>query len=95
MHAWNLRVPIQVSLEDKRFSYYIIKTFKLSNGENGLSRPFSSWQLLNLSSLKVLFSTNYAWIVQLDSIGKHNIYEVNCLFLIQFLESLVVFPLVL
>ena len=51
MHAWNLRVPIQVSLEEKSFSYYIIKTFKLSNGENGLSMPFSSWQLLNLSSM--------------------------------------------
>ena len=47
----NLRVPIQVSLEDKRFSYYIIKTFKLSNGETGLSMPFSSWRLLNLSSM--------------------------------------------
>ena len=37
MHAWNLRVLIQVSLWDqiKNKKYYIQKKFKLSNGENG------------------------------------------------------------
>ena len=45
--------------------------------------------------IKIFFFCNDIWIVRLDSVGKHNIYEVNCLCLIHFLEILVVFPLVL
>ena len=56
MHAWNLRLPIQVSLWDKSLSNYIGKTFKLSKSQNGSINEFiSSWKLLNLSNMWLRF----------------------------------------